>query len=136
MKRFLLIIGLLAVAASVGWLVSAWQGMRVGARMSKLDNDIDDLFAGIQEYRKHLGCYPLGSNANIARALKGGNPKSIIILLGRKNELNEQGEYVDPWGTPLRVYFSDSSVLVRSAGPNKRFDDGVASRSDDYFRSN
>jgi hypothetical protein len=43
---------------------------------------------------------------------------------------------VDPWGTALRVYFSDSGVLIRSAGPNRRFDDGTVLDSDDIIRSN
>ena len=35
-----------------------------------------------------------------------------------------------------RFTFSDSGALVRSAGPNRRFDDGSAPESDDYTRSN
>ena len=58
------------------------------------------------------------------------------ILVGRKTEVNEKGEYVDPWGTPLRIYFSDNGVLVRSAGPNRRFDDSTSMEFDDFVRSN
>jgi hypothetical protein len=56
--------------------------------------------------------------------------------VGRKNEINEKGEFVDPWGTPMKIYFSDSGVLVRSAGPNRRFDDSNVQNADDYFKSN
>ena len=66
----------------------------------------------------------------------GGNPKSLIILVGRKQNVNSKGEIVDPWGTPLRIYFSGEGVLVRSAGPNKRFDDSTVLNSDEYYRSN
>ena len=45
-------------------------------------------------------------------------------------------EFVDPWGTPLRIYFSDNGIMVRSAGPNRRFDDSTTLECDDYFRSN
>ena len=66
----------------------------------------------------------------------GQNAKNVIILVGRKNEVNEKGEFVDPWGTALRIYFSDAAVLVRSAGPNRRFDDSTVMEADDFIRSN
>ena len=47
-----------------------------------------------------------------------------------------KGEIVDPWGSPLRIYFAGEGILVRSAGPNKRFDDSTAVAPDDYYRSN
>ncbi len=83
-----------------------------------------------------MGTYPVGSNAEIARALKGKNPKNVIIVVGRQIPMNEKGEFVDPWGSAFRVYFSDTGVLIRSAGPNKRFDDSSAKDCDDFFRSN
>ena len=72
----------------------------------------------------------------MVKALKGANPKSVIILVGRKEELNAKGEFIDPWGTALRIYFADNTVLVRSAGPNRRFDDSTVQDADDYLRSN
>jgi len=83
-----------------------------------------------------VGAYPLGSNAEIVKSLNGKNAKNLIILIGRKNDLNEKSEFVDPWGTPLRIYFSDNGVLVRSAGANRRFDDSTVLNNDDYYRSN
>jgi hypothetical protein len=50
--------------------------------------------------------------------------------------MNAKGEFIDPWGTALRIYFSDNGVLVRSAGPNRRFDDSTSIDCDDFFRSN
>jgi hypothetical protein len=83
-----------------------------------------------------VGAYPVGNNAEVVKAMNGQNPKSVIILVGRKTEVNAKGEIVDPWGTPLRIYFSDSGVLVRSAGPNRRFDDSTSLDADDFIRSN
>jgi hypothetical protein len=60
----------------------------------------------------------------------------VIIVVGRQLDLNEKGEFIDPYGTPLRVYFSDSGIMIRSAGPNKRFDDSNVEDCDDCFRSN
>jgi hypothetical protein len=108
----------------------------VNARTSGFNEDIENLFAGLQKYKERVGSYPSGSNAQIAKALQGQNAKNVIILVGRKTELNEKGEFVDPWGTPLRIYFCDTGVLIRSAGPNRRFDDSTVLEADDYIKSN
>ncbi len=136
MKRILLIIGLVASLAGVGWTVQAWTKWQTNLKTAKFNEDVENLFVGLQQYKEHVGNYPAGSNSEIAKALLGHNPKNVIILVGRKNELNEKGEFVDPWGTPLRIYFSDLGVLIRSAGPNKRFDDTTVLNADDYIRSN
>jgi hypothetical protein len=109
---------------------------RVRARTSKFNEDVDNLFYALQQYKEKVGSWPTGGNADIAKALLGNNSKNLIILVGRKQDLNSKGEFVDPWGTPLRIYFSGEGVLVRSAGPNKRFDDSTVLNPDDYYRSN
>ena len=136
MKRILLIVGLVASLAGLGWTVQAWTKWQSNLKTAKFNEDVENLFVGLQQYKEHVGSYPGGSNSEIAKALLGHNPKNVIILVGRKNELNEKGEFVDPWGTPLRIYFSDLGVLIRSAGPNKRFDDTTVLNADDYIRSN
>jgi hypothetical protein len=136
MKKILVGIGVLTVVFGVIWASKAWTTLRANARTSKFNEDIENLFAGLQKYKERVGSYPVGSNAQVARALQGENTKNVIILVGRKTELNEKGEYVDPWGTPLRIYFSDTGVLIRSAGPNRRFDDSTVMEADDFIRSN
>ena len=136
MKKILLIFGAVVAMAGAGWVVTEVNSIRVNARMSKLNVDIENLFAGLQQYKDHVGAYPSGNNSDIAKALQGQNAKNVIILVGRKNELNEKGEFVDPWSTPLRIYFSGNGVLVRSAGPNRRFDDSTVAGGDDFIRSN
>lgn len=130
------IIGLVTVLGLAGWAVKAWTTWRINARADKFNTDVENLFAGLQQYKEHVGTYPTGSNAEVVKALLGQNPKKLIILVGRKNDLNDKGEFVDPWDTPLRIYFSSAGILVRSAGPNRRFDDSSALDCDDYFRSN
>ncbi len=60
----------------------------------------------------------------------------MIVDVGRRKNLNTKGEIIDPWGTPFRIYFSGDGVLIRSAGPNKRFDDSSVPNPDDIYRSN
>ena len=136
MKKVLPVLALVVLLASLGWAVGAWSTLRARARTDKFNEDIENLFTALQKFKEVVGAYPPGGNAEIAKALKGHNPKNVIILVGRKNEVNEKGEVVDPWGTALRIYFSDSGVLVRSAGPNRRFDDSTVLGADDIIRSN
>ena len=136
MKNIVIAVALIAMLALGGYGVSAWNSWRVKARTQRFNDDIENLFASLQKYKEYVGSYPVGSNSDVVKALKGANPKSVIILVGRKEELNEKGEFIDPWGTPLRIYFADNTVLVRSAGPNRRFDDSTVQDADDYLRSN
>ena len=136
MRKFIVAVGLVTLLSGGLYLAKVWTNFRVQARTSKLNEDVDNLFSALQKYKEHVGAYPVGGNAEVAKALKGQNPKNVIILVGRKNELNDKGEFIDPWGTPLRIYFSDNGILVRSAGPNRRFDDSTTLECDDYFRSN
>lgn len=136
MKKILLVAGIIAVLLAAGWAVKAFTTVQAKARNSRLSTDVESLFDGLQKYKDFVGTYPTGGNAEIAKALQGQNPKKVTVLVGRKLEVNGKGEYVDPWGTPLRIYFSDTSVLIRSAGPNRRFDESTAMEFDDFIRSN
>jgi len=136
MKRFVLAVGVIAILIGVFWVARTWSAFQINARTQRFNDDVQTLFESLQKYKENVGAYPVGSNAEIAKMLKGKNPKNVIILVGRKTDLNDKGEFVDPWGTPLRIYFSDNGILVRSAGPNRRFDDSTALDCDDFFRSN
>ncbi len=136
MKKFLLIVGIIGVVIAAGWAVKAVTTVQAKARNSRLSTDVESLFDGLQKYKEFVGAYPKGGNADIAKALSGQNDKKVTVLVGRKLELNGKGEYVDPWGNALRIYFSDASVLIRSAGPNGRFDESTAMEFDDFIRSN
>jgi hypothetical protein len=136
MRRFVLIVGVLTIVFGMFWGIRAWTTVRLNARAASLNVDVENLFVGLQRYKEYVGRYPAGSNPQIVKALMGENPKNVIILVGRKNDLNSQGELVDPWGTALRIYFAGEGILIRSAGPNKRFDDSTTVEADDYYRSN
>ena len=136
MKKFLIVTCVVTLILVAGWLVRTLTTFRVNARTTQLAQDAESLFEGLQKYKEHVGAYPTGSNSDVVRALQGQNPKRIFILIGRKLEHNSKGEFVDPWGTPFRFYFSDNSVLLRSAGPNRRFEESTSADFDDFVRSN
>ncbi|MEY2466924.1 MAG: hypothetical protein QOD03_1445 [Verrucomicrobiota bacterium] len=129
-------IGILTVVAGIIWMGGAWNTMRVNARTADLSKNIKDLFVALQKYKEQVGSYPLGGNTEVVKSLQGNNPKKVFIILGSNIPINDKNELVDPWGTPLRFYFSDTGILVRSAGPNRRFDDSTVMEADDYIRSN
>ena len=137
MRKIVLAIGILAIAVGALWAARAWNTLRVNARTAQFNEDVDSLFSALQKYKERVGSYPTGGNLEVSKALQGGNPKNVIVIMGsKKNNLNDKGEFIDPWGTPLRIYFSDSGVLIRSAGPNRRFDDSTVIDADDFIRSN
>jgi hypothetical protein len=90
---------------------------------------------GIQQYREFVGSYPTGNNAQVVKALTGQTEKKVLILAVRRASLNDKGELVDPWGVPLQFYFSNDEVLIRSAGPNKVWEDSSTPNADDLYRS-
>ena len=75
----------------------------------------------INEYGTLFGGNPVGNNAEITAALKGGNPRQINLIDGKPGlRLNDQGELIDPWGTPYFFHqLSGNDTEIRSAGPDK-----------------
>jgi hypothetical protein len=138
MRKIFITVGIVTIVFGALWTGRAWNTMRVNARTKQFNADVEDLFTALQKYKERVGTYPTGGNLEVSKALQGANPKNVIVIVGsaRKSNLNDKGEIVDPWGTPLRIYFSDTGVLIRSAGPNRRFDDSTAIDSDDFIRSN
>jgi hypothetical protein len=137
MKRLITIAVLvLAVLGSAGvlWVAKAWTLKRMDEKVAKFNQDCDNLILGIQQYKEFVGTYPIGNNGQIVKSLLGQTDKKVLILAVRRSDLNDKGEIVDPWGTPLQFYFSHNEVLIRSAGPNKAWEDSAVSTADDLYR--
>jgi len=138
MRKILLTVGVITVVIGVLWAGRAWNTLRVNAKTNEFNQNVDDLFMALQKYKERVGSYPIGGNLEVSKALQGNNGKNVIVIVGssHKNNVNDKGEFIDPWGTALRIYFSDTGVLIRSAGPNRRFDDSTVIDADDFIRSN
>jgi len=137
MKRLitiaLIVLGVLGTAG-VLWVAKAWTLKRMDEKVVKFNQDCDNLILGIQQYKEFVGTYPIGNNSQIVKSLLGQTDKKVLILAVRRSDLNDKGEIVDPWGTPLQFYFSHNEVLIRSAGPNKAWEDSAISTADDLYR--
>jgi type II secretory pathway pseudopilin PulG len=136
MKRVFLVILVILLIACGGWAFSTLSSYRAAQANQEFNRNVEDLFDALQKFKERLGTYPAGNNAEVVKALKGNNAKGVIIVIGREKNINTKGELVDPWGTPFRFYFAGEGILIRSAGPNRRFDDSTVLNSDDYYRSN
>lgn len=134
MKRLLTIALIVVGVTGVLWMAKGWTLKRTDEKIIKFNADCDNLIMGIQQYKEFVGTYPTGNNAAITKALLGQTEKKVLILAVRRSDLNDKGEIVDPWGTPLQFYFSTTEVLLRSAGPNKAFEDSAIATTDDLYR--
>ena len=135
-KRIAQILVILVLVAGGVWgyfELRKWQSQQAQRTLS---NEVDSLFEAFHKYKTIVGEYPRGSNSDIAKSIReGNNEKHLMIMAVKDSQLNAKGEIVDPWGTPLKIYFAQNEVLIRSAGPNKQFEDAKATLTDDYFRS-
>jgi len=137
MKKGLTIILVAVIVAGVLWVAKGWTSFtpkRLDPKITKFNADCDNLILGIQQFREFVGTYPTGNNVNITKALLGQSEKKVLILAVRRCDINDKGEILDPWGTPLQFYFSHNEVMIRSAGPNKAWQDSAFADADDLYR--
>src|SRR5215471_20706405 len=131
MKKALTIALILVGVSGVFRVAQGWTLKKADERIGKFNTDCDNLILGLQQYREFVGSYPTGNNAAITKAMLGQTGKKVLILTVRRSDINDKGEVVDPWGTPYQFYFSNDQVLIRSAGPNKAFEDSATPTADD-----
>jgi hypothetical protein len=134
MKKVITFLLIMVGVAGVLWVAKGWTPRRLDPKAAKFNADAENLILGLQQYREFTGSYPTGNNIAIAKALLGQTEKKVLILAVRRAEMNDKGEILDPWGTPLQFYFSSNEVLIRSAGPNKAWEDSAVSSADDLYR--
>jgi hypothetical protein len=97
---------------------------------AKITEDLDKLSLSLRDYRTLMAQNPVGTNAEITKALKGGNPKGAQ-LAPEDGRVNAKGEMVDRWGTPYFFHqMSATSMEVHSAGPDHKMgtDDDIVLR--------
>ena len=136
MKKIIPVLLLVLLVAAGVWLIQSYAKDRLDSSIKQFHRDSDSLIRGLQQYKEFVGNYPQGDLIAINKALSGqGKESKAIILAGGNDRKNSKGEIVDPWGTPLQFYFSHNAVMIRSAGPNKLFEDSLVFGSDDLIRT-
>jgi hypothetical protein len=73
------------------------------------------------QYASMFGGNPVGTNPEITAALNGKNPKQANFIQPEAGmRINDQGELVDPWGTPYFFHQLSGTVMeIHSAGPDR-----------------
>lgn len=95
---------------------------------SPIAGDFDKISLMFRDYRTLTGGNPEGSNAEIMKAIMGGNPKSAMLGPPEGQSINGNGELIDRWGTPYFFHQLTRDLMeIRSAGPDGRMwnDDDV-----------
>ena len=82
---------------------------------------IANVRAMLRDFRSIAGENPIGTNAEITKALMGGNRKGAQLGPADPSAINGDGEMVDPWGTPYFFHQISGQIMeIRSAGPDKK----------------
>ncbi len=74
----------------------------------------------LRDYRTLFGQNPVGNNAEIMRSIMGENPKGAHLGPPPGMALNQSGELIDEWGTPIFFHaLAKDHMEIRSAGPDR-----------------
>jgi len=86
--------------------------------------EIARLITATEQYQAKYGSYPPGGRREFIRSLLGDNSDKIAFVELNRSRFNPAGEFLDPWGTPYEIQITtDTNLVVRSAGKNKKFGD-------------
>jgi hypothetical protein len=107
-------------------LVASYPPSMPPPRRASVDNpevaaDFEEVALMLRNYRALTGENPVGTNAEIVKALNGDNPKGAHLGPPDGEGLNENGELIDRWGTPYFFHALTKDLMeIHSAGPDRR----------------
>lgn len=82
--------------------------------------EAEEIALNLRNFGQRFGGNPTGTNAEITAALRGANPARANYL-PQNARLNENGELLDPWGTPWSFHSNSAfDTEIRSAGPDMK----------------
>ena len=92
-----------------------------GAGGRVVSRDFEKIKLMLRDYRTLMGENPVGTNAEIMKAITGANQKGAKLGPPDGMSLNNFGELVDPWGTPFFFHqVSGTQMEIRSAGQDRK----------------
>lgn len=81
--------------------------------------EADAIALNIRHFGQRFGGNPIGTNAEIVKAMTGDNEGRATYLPPDLQRLNAQGELIDRWGRPYFFHqLTSQQMEVRSAGPD------------------
>ncbi len=82
---------------------------------------LDRLQLTLRDFRAANGGNPVGTNAEITKAILGDNIKQTKHEIPEGTRLNANGELCDPWGSPYFFHQQSATKMeIRSAGPDHK----------------
>ena len=92
-----------------------------GAELDIARNDVENIGLMLRDFRTVQGENPTGTNAEIMKAVMGGNKKGARLGPPTGMALNGEGELVDRWGTAVFFHqMSGNEMEIRSAGADRK----------------
>lgn len=96
-----------------------------------IGKEIEALGKAMETYQSEFGKLPEGNHREVWRALRGENPsKKTFSDIEREDD---NGRLLDPWNHPYQFYVASDGFVIRSAGPDQKFDHGSGADGDDFF---
>jgi hypothetical protein len=137
MKRILALVFVLLFLALLAFTLSSMFARQTDHHTQAFFTEARTLIEALQNYRKAIGRFPAGDSAQLLSALSGEGVagERVLVMTKVEGRRDSQGRPVDPWGTPIQVFFAGETILIRSAGPNRSFEDSAAPGGDDLFCS-
>ena len=100
-------------------VLAPWQAPQGGN--ADVERHVDKIKLMLRDYRTLMGENPVGTNAEIMKAIIGANPKGARLGPPEGMSLNGSGELVDPWGTAYFFHqLSGTQMEIRSAGQDRK----------------
>ncbi|MFZ4764062.1 MAG: lipid-A-disaccharide synthase N-terminal domain-containing protein [Roseimicrobium sp.] len=121
-----------AVLVLVGFAASAYMaGDRKADPQALLEAQLTAFDSAAKAYAEDFGAFPTGDSKTVVGALMGDNAQKKRFLTS--SVLSSEGLWLDPWGHAYRIHSAGNALLIRSAGPNGTFDNGVTEKRDDIL---
>lgn len=130
-RPFWIAVALLGAVAIVG--IIPWRTRPI-CKVGKIDVETANILAAIKFYRARFGDFSTTDASTISLSIRGKDHRQTVFLDCPVRMVSPAGELLDPWATAYKFYGSGDEIIIRSAGPNRRFDSSAVPDCDDYFR--
>jgi hypothetical protein len=83
--------------------------------------EVSEIRIACRAYLQEFGAFPSGAVTTVCRSLAGENPRSICFIQFPKDHRATDGSFLDAWGTPYRIDFEGTNLVIASAGKDRRW---------------
>jgi hypothetical protein len=132
-RSFWMVVALILGVTGIGVVLPLFP-FRTVCPVRVIDHDMKNILSAIKGYQATFDEIPALDAKTISRAIRGKDHRAKVFLDCPARAVSSTGELLDPWGTAYKFYRAEGEILIRSAGPNRRFNSSAEPDCDDYFR--